>query len=135
MHIAISRTKKKSAVTRIRTWVSSATTRGTNHYTITAIGPLLRREGKKIKLFENVNVTFSFRKMSRSSRLARNSFERHLFSAPLSVFFLHECKISLIFVAFIPIDLEIVVKFFKFHKFKNHNGRKRQDGNHERFRF
>ena len=26
-----------SAVTRIRTWVSSATTRGTDHYTITAI--------------------------------------------------------------------------------------------------
>jgi hypothetical protein len=25
------------AVTRIRAWVSSATTRGTNHYTITAI--------------------------------------------------------------------------------------------------
>ena len=28
-----------SAVTRIRTWVSSATTRGTDHYMITAIGP------------------------------------------------------------------------------------------------
>ena len=26
----------KSAVTRIRTWVTSATTKGTNHYTITA---------------------------------------------------------------------------------------------------
>ena len=26
-----------TAVTRIRTWVSSATTRGTDHYTITAI--------------------------------------------------------------------------------------------------
>ena len=25
------------AVTRIRTWVTSATTKGTNHYTITAI--------------------------------------------------------------------------------------------------
>ena len=31
--------KKKSciAVTRIRTWVTAATTQGTNHYTITAI--------------------------------------------------------------------------------------------------
>ena len=28
-----------SAVTRIRTWVVSATTRSTNHYTITAITP------------------------------------------------------------------------------------------------
>ena len=28
-----------SAVTRIRTWVVSATTRSTNHYTITAIAP------------------------------------------------------------------------------------------------
>ena len=27
-----------AAVTRIRTWVTSATTKGTNHYTITAIG-------------------------------------------------------------------------------------------------
>ena len=26
-----------AAVTRIRTWVTSATTKGTNHYTITAI--------------------------------------------------------------------------------------------------
>ena len=30
-----------AAVTRIRTWVSSATTRGTDHYTITAIEPCL----------------------------------------------------------------------------------------------
>ena len=30
-----------AAVTRIRTWVTSATTKGTNHYTITAIGTLL----------------------------------------------------------------------------------------------
>ena len=28
-----------SAVTRIRTWVVSATTRSTNHYTITATAP------------------------------------------------------------------------------------------------
>ena len=27
-----------AAVTRIRTWVTSATTKGTNHYTITATG-------------------------------------------------------------------------------------------------
>ena len=27
-----------AAVTRIRTWVTSATTKGTNHYTITAAG-------------------------------------------------------------------------------------------------
>ena len=27
-----------AAVTRIRTWVTSATTKGTNHYTITALG-------------------------------------------------------------------------------------------------
>ena len=37
---------KNHAVTRIRTWVASATTKSTNHYTITAIGPLLRREVK-----------------------------------------------------------------------------------------
>ena len=30
-----------AAVTRIRTWVTSATTKGTNHYTITAIGTIL----------------------------------------------------------------------------------------------
>ena len=29
-----------AAVTRIRTWVTSATTKGTNHYTITAIGDM-----------------------------------------------------------------------------------------------
>ena len=29
--------RKYDAVTRIRTWVTSATTKGTNHYTITAI--------------------------------------------------------------------------------------------------
>ena len=28
-----------NAVTRIRTWVTAATTQGTNHYTITAIVP------------------------------------------------------------------------------------------------
>ena len=33
---------KNHAVTRIRTWVASATTKSTNHYTITAIGPLMR---------------------------------------------------------------------------------------------
>ena len=32
-----------SAVTRIRTWVLSATTRSTNHYTITAIAPAGRQ--------------------------------------------------------------------------------------------
>ena len=31
------------AVTRIRTWVTAATTQGTNHYTITAIELLLLR--------------------------------------------------------------------------------------------
>ena len=30
-----------AAVTRIRTWVASATTKSTNHYTITAIEPWL----------------------------------------------------------------------------------------------
>ena len=39
---ALINTKKEkkylsNAVTRIRTWVTSATTKGTNHYTITAI--------------------------------------------------------------------------------------------------
>ncbi len=29
--------RANAAVTRIRTWVTSATTKGTNHYTITAI--------------------------------------------------------------------------------------------------
>ena len=29
-----------NAVTRIRTWVTAATTQGTNHYTITALGQL-----------------------------------------------------------------------------------------------
>ena len=33
------RDSQSSAVTRIRTWVVSATTRSTNHYTITAILP------------------------------------------------------------------------------------------------
>ena len=32
--------RKKSAVTRIRTWVVAATTRSTNHYTITADGKM-----------------------------------------------------------------------------------------------
>ena len=32
----VARNKKKSAVTRIRTWVIAATTQCTNHYTITA---------------------------------------------------------------------------------------------------
>ena len=34
------RDRTASAVTRIRTWVVSATTRSTNHYTITAISQL-----------------------------------------------------------------------------------------------
>ncbi len=34
------------AVTRIRTWVASATTKSTNHYTITATEPLDRRNEK-----------------------------------------------------------------------------------------
>ena len=33
--------QKNYAVTRIRTWVASATTKSNNHYTITAIVPLL----------------------------------------------------------------------------------------------
>ena len=33
--------KKSYAVTRIRTWVVAATTRSTNHYTITALDELL----------------------------------------------------------------------------------------------
>ena len=32
-----------AAVTRIRTWVASATTKSTNHYTITAIGNVIRK--------------------------------------------------------------------------------------------
>ena len=32
-----------AAVTRIRTWVASATTKSTNHYTITAIEPWLEK--------------------------------------------------------------------------------------------
>ena len=39
LHNAVSFQKSTSpAVTRIRTWVTSATTKGTNHYTITATG-------------------------------------------------------------------------------------------------
>ena len=38
--------KQDSAVTRIRTWVASATTKSTNHYTITAIEPLLGERRK-----------------------------------------------------------------------------------------
>ena len=37
-HEAPAETAFTAAVTRIRTWVTSATTKGTNHYTITAIG-------------------------------------------------------------------------------------------------
>ena len=37
----LNQNQKNYAVTRIRTWVASATTKSTNHYTITAIVPLL----------------------------------------------------------------------------------------------
>ena len=35
-NICLCRNSFTAAVTRIRTWVTSATTKGTNHYTITA---------------------------------------------------------------------------------------------------
>ena len=41
---AMSETVHSSAVTRIRTWVVSATTRSTNHYTITANRQLVAKE-------------------------------------------------------------------------------------------
>ena len=43
-HVSIS----DAAVTRIRTWVASATTKSTNHYTITAIADCYETERRKI---------------------------------------------------------------------------------------
>jgi hypothetical protein len=44
------------AVTRIRAWVSSATTRGTNHYTITAIESWISDNGFKGNQFTRIFV-------------------------------------------------------------------------------
>ena len=52
--------KENYAVTRIRTWVASATTKSTNHYTITATGPLWVENAKikieKIEIFRPLQL-------------------------------------------------------------------------------
>ena len=52
--------KENYAVTRIRTWVASATTKSTNHYTITAIRPLLKEFkmlfAKNFKSFDKIFI-------------------------------------------------------------------------------
>ena len=65
--------KVSTAVTRIRTWVTAATTQGTNHYTITASGrhrtlrlktvscfPLTPKEGLPASLAAFLNKAFSW---------------------------------------------------------------------------
>ena len=46
--------EKKSAVTRIRTWVVAATTQSTNHYTITAV--ILKQWERPSKLSLDLHV-------------------------------------------------------------------------------
>ena len=68
------------AVTRIRTWVIAATTRGTNHYTITAVAPrfseraaadgalVARRPGRRPAR----NQADVFRRATHAARLAQS---------------------------------------------------------------
>ena len=48
-----------TAVTRIRTWVTSATTKGTNHYTITAIGAGFSSRRSTLKCQWKCSINFA----------------------------------------------------------------------------
>ena len=77
------------AVTRIRTWVFSATTRGTNHYTITAIRPLLYTSAYFFIHIDTNRMSFSRPFLASVLFLKRNIYDyasRNLFISSFSKF-------------------------------------------------